>query len=191
MEFHLLISTQSNHDMPCPRVVRAGGAADAHGSARRRGLARRAAEAAGSARRRGVRARYREHHDIKSTELAEVLAQMCQNGWAFCKQIQKQGILETYDKEFTAQCEGKSFFTKEIISCMFRPVRKRARLAFTAEACEAVEASSSEQAESPSGLETAAATAAKAASAVLAARATLAVRAAWGPKKNSGPAGLG
>jgi hypothetical protein len=134
-----------------------------------------------------VALRYREHHDIKSTELADVLAQMCQNGWAFCKQIQKQGILDTYFTEFTAQCEGKSSYTKEMISLMRRPVRKRARLALAAEADEAVaEASPLEQeaspsdAASPSGLEAAAATAAKAASAALAARATLAVRAAWG-----------
>ena len=137
-----------------------------------------------------VALRYREHHGIKSTELADVLAQMCQNGWAFCLPIHKQGIPDTYFTEFTAQCEGKSSFTREMISRMRRPVRKRARLALAAEADEAVgEASQLEQAEtsdaaSPSGLEAleaaTAATAAKAASADLAARATLAVRAAWG-----------
>ena len=106
-----------------------------------------------------VALRYREHHGIKSTELADVLAQMCQNGWAFCLQIHKQGILDTYFTEFTAQCEGKSSYTKEMISLMRRPVRKRARLALAAEADEAVgEASPLEQAEtsdaaSPSGLE--------------------------------------
>jgi hypothetical protein len=98
-----------------------------------------------------VALRYREHHGITSTELAEVLAQMCQNGWAFCKQIQKQGILDTYFTEITAQCEGKSSFTKEIISLMRKPVRKRALLSFTEEADEeVVEASPLEQEASPS-----------------------------------------
>jgi hypothetical protein len=43
-----------------------------------------------------VSLRYRKNHGIKSKDLAEVLAQMCLNGWAFCKQIMKDGIPEPY-----------------------------------------------------------------------------------------------
>jgi hypothetical protein len=73
-----------------------------------------------------VSLRYRKNHGIKSKDLAEVLAQMCLNGWAFCKQIMKDGIPEPYFADFEQQCDGKSVFTAGMINNLRRPVEWRA-----------------------------------------------------------------
>jgi hypothetical protein len=73
-----------------------------------------------------VSLRYRKQHGMKTKDLAEVLAQMCLHGWAFCKQMQKEGIPETFFGDFEAQCDGKSLFTAGMINNMRRPVDWRA-----------------------------------------------------------------
>jgi hypothetical protein len=73
-----------------------------------------------------VSLRYRKNHGIKSKDLSEVLADMCLHGWAFCKQIMKEGIPEPYFADFTQQCDGKSVFTAGMINNLRRPVEWRA-----------------------------------------------------------------
>ena len=73
-----------------------------------------------------VALRYRKHKGMKTTDLAEVLGDMCLNGWAFCRDIQVRGIPSTYEADFKAQCEGKSLFTPGMIKNMFNPVEWRA-----------------------------------------------------------------
>jgi len=73
-----------------------------------------------------VSLRYRKHKGMKSKDLAEVLADMCLHGWAFCKQIMKDGIPEPYFADFASQCDGKSVFTAGMINNLRRPVEWRA-----------------------------------------------------------------